>query len=84
MGNWDEFVRSGGWDTGARPPMALGVEASGIVTAAGSRLAGLAAQGALTVSVARPLALEQAGQALAQVRHGTRGPPVILRPAGPR
>src|SRR5215472_16634931 len=41
VGNWDEFVRSGGWDTGARPPMALGVEASGIVTAAGSRVSGL-------------------------------------------
>jgi hypothetical protein len=28
-GNWDEFVRTGGWDTGVRPPMALGVEAAG-------------------------------------------------------
>src|SRR3984957_16175696 len=34
-GNWDEYVRTGGWDTGARPPMALGVEAAGIVTAIG-------------------------------------------------
>ena len=25
MGNWDESVRTGGWDGGARPPMALGV-----------------------------------------------------------
>ena len=25
VGNWDEFVRTGGWDVGARPPMALGV-----------------------------------------------------------
>jgi hypothetical protein len=24
MGNWDEFVRTGGWDVGARLPMALG------------------------------------------------------------
>ena len=24
VGNWDEFVRTGGWDVGARPPMALG------------------------------------------------------------
>ena len=22
VGNWDEFVRTGGWDTGTRPPMA--------------------------------------------------------------
>jgi NADPH:quinone reductase-like Zn-dependent oxidoreductase len=35
VGNWDEYVRTGGWDTGARPPMALGVEAAGIVTAIG-------------------------------------------------
>jgi NADPH:quinone reductase-like Zn-dependent oxidoreductase len=35
VGNWDEFVRTGGWDTGARPPMALGVEAAGTVMAAG-------------------------------------------------
>jgi NADPH:quinone reductase-like Zn-dependent oxidoreductase len=34
-GNWDEFVRTGGWDVGARPPMALGVEAAGTVAAAG-------------------------------------------------
>ena len=36
VGNWDEFVRTGGWDVGARPPMALGVEAAGTVMAAAS------------------------------------------------
>src|SRR4051794_34753420 len=35
VGNWDEFVRTGGWDVGRRPPMALGVEAAGLVTAVG-------------------------------------------------
>ena len=35
VGNWDEFVRAGGWEVGARPPMALGVEAAGTVMAAG-------------------------------------------------
>jgi NADPH:quinone reductase-like Zn-dependent oxidoreductase len=35
VGNWDEFVRTGGWDVGAWPPMALGVEAAGRVMAAG-------------------------------------------------
>ena len=35
VGNWDEFTRTGGWDVGARPPMALGVEAAGTVMAAG-------------------------------------------------
>jgi NADPH:quinone reductase-like Zn-dependent oxidoreductase len=42
VGNWDEFVRTGGWDTGTRPPMALGVEAAGIVASAGSSVTGLA------------------------------------------
>jgi NADPH:quinone reductase-like Zn-dependent oxidoreductase len=36
MGNWDEFVRTGGWDTGVRPPMALGVEAAGLVASVGA------------------------------------------------
>src|SRR2546423_14447122 len=29
VASWDEFVRTGGWDVGARPPMALGVAAAG-------------------------------------------------------
>lgn len=36
VGNWDEFVRTDGWDVGARPPMALGVEAAGTVLDTGS------------------------------------------------
>ena len=36
VGNWDEFVRTGGWDVGRAPPMALGVEAAGVVAAVGS------------------------------------------------
>ena len=39
VGNWDEFVRTGGWDVGTKPPMALGVEAAGIVLAAGPAVA---------------------------------------------
>src|SRR3954453_4104546 len=35
VGNWEEFVRTGDWDVGGTPPMALGVEAAGIVTAIG-------------------------------------------------
>ena len=35
VGNWDEFVRTGGWDVGTTPPMALGVEVAGTVLAAG-------------------------------------------------
>jgi NADPH:quinone reductase-like Zn-dependent oxidoreductase len=36
VGNWDAIVRTGGWDVGVRPPMALGVEAAGTVMAVGS------------------------------------------------
>jgi NADPH:quinone reductase-like Zn-dependent oxidoreductase len=43
VGNWAEFVRTGGWDVGTRPPMALGVEAAGIVAAAGPAVTGFAA-----------------------------------------
>ena len=35
VASWDEFVRTGGWDVGGRPPMALGVEAAGTVLEAG-------------------------------------------------
>jgi NADPH:quinone reductase-like Zn-dependent oxidoreductase len=35
VGNWDEFVRTGGWDVGGGPPTALGVEAAGTVLAVG-------------------------------------------------
>jgi NADPH:quinone reductase-like Zn-dependent oxidoreductase len=35
VGNWDEIVRTGGWDVGLSPPMALGVEAAGTVMAVG-------------------------------------------------
>jgi NADPH:quinone reductase-like Zn-dependent oxidoreductase len=43
VANWDEFVRTGGWDTGARPPMAMGVEAAGTVTAVGGAVLGFQA-----------------------------------------
>lgn len=41
MGNWDEIARTGGWDLGTRPPMALGVEAAGLVAAVGDRVDGV-------------------------------------------
>lgn len=40
VGNWDEFVRTGGWDVDARLPMALGVEAPDRVMAAGRAVSG--------------------------------------------
>jgi NADPH:quinone reductase-like Zn-dependent oxidoreductase len=36
IANWDDLVRTGAWDVGIAPPMALGVEAAGIVRAVGS------------------------------------------------
>src|SRR5215213_212688 len=35
VADWDEIVRTGGWDVGCSPPMALGVEAAGTVVAVG-------------------------------------------------
>ena len=54
VGNWDEFVRTGGWDTGTRPPMALGVEAAGIATVVGAS-AGTFAAGDRVLVHAAPL-----------------------------
>jgi len=42
VGNWDEFVRIGEWDVGRRPPLALGVEAAGVVSAIGEDVTSLA------------------------------------------
>jgi NADPH:quinone reductase-like Zn-dependent oxidoreductase len=36
VGNWDNIARTGGWNLGIAPPMALGVEAAGTVLAVGS------------------------------------------------
>ena len=38
VGNWDEIVRVGGWDVGRRPPLALGVEAAGVVASVGENV----------------------------------------------
>jgi NADPH:quinone reductase-like Zn-dependent oxidoreductase len=35
VANWDEFVRTGRWDVGRVPPLALGVEAAGEVVGVG-------------------------------------------------
>jgi len=43
LGNWDDVMRTGGWESGLRPPFALGVEAAGLVSAAGAEVTGLAA-----------------------------------------
>lgn len=38
VGNWDEIVRTGGWDVGREPPLVLGVEAAGTVVAVGEEV----------------------------------------------
>ncbi len=40
VGNWDEIVRSGGWNVGVSPPMALGVQAAGVISAVGADVGG--------------------------------------------
>jgi NADPH:quinone reductase-like Zn-dependent oxidoreductase len=42
VGNWDEIVRTGGWDVGRRPPLVLGVEAAGVLVAVGDEVTSLA------------------------------------------
>lgn len=42
VANWDEFVRSGQWDVGRQPPMALGVAAAGVVESIGDDVVTLA------------------------------------------
>ena len=58
VGNWDEFARTGDWDLGVRPPMALGVEAAGIVAAVGESVVGVRAGDRVT---AHSLPLRQQG-----------------------
>src|SRR4029453_5417483 len=38
VANWDEFVRTGQWDVGRTPPMALGVAAAGVIAAVGEAI----------------------------------------------
>ena len=37
VGNWDNIIRTGGWDVGTSPPLALGVEAAGVIKAVGAQ-----------------------------------------------
>ena len=53
MGNWDEFVRTGGRDVDARLPMALEVEAADRVMAAGRAVSGGVLASTLSASALR-------------------------------
>jgi NADPH:quinone reductase-like Zn-dependent oxidoreductase len=48
VGNWDEIARTGGWDLGTTPPMALGVQAAGTVAAVGADVSGFGVGDAVT------------------------------------
>jgi NADPH:quinone reductase-like Zn-dependent oxidoreductase len=58
VGNWEEFVRTGGWDVGRVPPLALGVEAAGEVVEVGPEVEWPAAGAAVTT---HPLPLPYQG-----------------------
>jgi NADPH:quinone reductase-like Zn-dependent oxidoreductase len=78
VGNWDEFVRTGDWDLGKRPPMALGVEAAGIVAAAGDQVSGVKAGDRVTAhSVPLRVQGAWAEQFVAAAAHAAVLPPGI-------
>jgi NADPH:quinone reductase-like Zn-dependent oxidoreductase len=78
VGNWDEFARTGNWDLGARPPMALGVEAAGLVAAVGDRVVRVTAGDRVT---AHSVPLREqgawAGQHVAAAGHVAVLPPAV-------
>jgi NADPH:quinone reductase-like Zn-dependent oxidoreductase len=48
LGNWDDIARAGGWDLGRQPPMALGVEAAGVIARTGGAAGGGTTDGGTT------------------------------------
>ena len=58
VGNWDEIVRVGDWDVGRKAPLALGVEAAGVVAELGANLTSLAIGDEV---LTHPLPLRQQG-----------------------
>src|SRR3954451_20628221 len=58
VGNWEEFVRTGGWDVGRVAPLALGVQAAGEVVAVGP---GVEGPGAAAAVMTHPLPLRYQG-----------------------
>lgn len=79
MGNWDEITRTGGWDLGVRPPMALGVEAAGLVAAVGEQVDGIRAGDRVT---AHSLPLREQG-AWAQRYIAAAGHVAVVPPGVP-
>src|SRR5438874_700006 len=57
VGNWEEFVRTGGWDVGRVPPLALGLEAAGEVVGVAANSGARVIATASESSAARVMAL---------------------------
>jgi NADPH:quinone reductase-like Zn-dependent oxidoreductase len=78
VGNWDDLVRTGGWGIGRQPPMALGVEAGGVVKEIGQGVTGLA-PGDEVLTHAVPLREQGfwAEQAIAAAAFVARKPAVV-------
>jgi NADPH:quinone reductase-like Zn-dependent oxidoreductase len=64
VANWDDIARTGGWDLGIAPPMALGVEAAGTVLTVGSSVQRAGVGDAL---ITHPLPLRDQGTWAEQV-----------------
>jgi NADPH:quinone reductase-like Zn-dependent oxidoreductase len=58
VANWDDIVRTGDWDVGGAPPLALGVEAAGEVVAVGD---GVDSPGVGAAVMTHPLPLVDQG-----------------------
>lgn len=78
VGNWDEIIRVGSWDVGRQPPLALGVEAAGVVAAVGGEVTSLAVGDEV---LTHPVPLRHQGawaeQLLAPAALVAKKPPVI-------
>jgi NADPH:quinone reductase-like Zn-dependent oxidoreductase len=78
LGNWDEIARTGGWDLGIRPPLALGVEAAGVIAAVGDQVNGVRVGDRVT---AHSLPLREQGawaeQHIAAAEHVAAVPPDV-------
>jgi len=79
VGNWDEFARTGDWDLGIRPPIALGVEAAGLVAAVGDQIADIKA-GARVSAHSAPLRVQGAW---AEQHVAAAGQVAVLSPGVP-